>query len=371
MLYSAICLDNSNYFEKGTVSVRIFKYYNVPKTYFEKDPNGGVGKIIETGISDLSKNDEEENFPDDAQDFEALIFSPLGGGRNYGMFMLPKTNEKGIIAFLDGAFSKPIWLGSYFSEIHKEDDYSVITGINIPNEDPTLEGIDSDGIKDGAINTSLEDSDNLLGDQNTIILRTKTVSKDSDGAKMDWENSDEIHTENLVAVDAKKVRVRHNSEWDSSTLNKYQEILIYKDKDNDDKETVQIDINNTKDSKRTYVKLTDETISFSLNDGSKTSIFELGTASTELDLDHEGFYLKDKNDNTVIGDGQGLMVNGDEESLVLYSNLKDILELLETHIHIGSVPTTEPLDSSLAPIKPQMATAKTNMEANKIKSKHH
>jgi len=369
MLYSALCLDNTAYFEKGTIRVRIFEYYSVPRKRFNK----AKGRMESTDIDDLSITPTELNVGVNASlhkeaspagksaDFECMVFSPLGGGRNYGMFALPKTNEKGVVTFLDRSFSKPLWMGSYFEPLRNEN-YSV-GFVNAPNEDPDQEGADKDLAKDGDSNTTLSDS--MAGDQNTIILRTKTTTPDdTNEKKMDWEDiTGEVSTENLVAIDSKKVRVRHFTQWNEGTAEKYQEILIAKDDKNSKKETIRLEVNNTSDEKQSYVEITEDGFNYYMNNDGDTTIFKLGVSA-----ESDSLYFKDKDDNTIIGNGTALYVNGEEESIVLYDNLKDILEQLMEHIHIGVVPTKGPLSPKKAKLKYTQQV--TNMEGTLIKSKH-
>jgi len=365
MLYSALCLDNTKYFEKGTIKVRIFEYYSVPRRVF-KD-----GKVESTNIDDLSKNKEELTIGDKASlnddkgvdaDFEALVYAPLGGGRNYGMFALPKTNEKGVVAFLDGAFSKPIWMGSYFQPIRKEDDYNTVEFVNAPNDDPAQEGEGSDLAKDSVVNIT-DTADPLAGDQDTIILRTKTTIP-GEADEMDWEQTS---TENLIAIDDKKVRVRHNTQWNDTDIEKYQEVLIAKDADNGEKETITLEVNNTKDTKQSYVKITEDGFDFYSNNNGDETIFKLGVSAESGEAGSD-LYFSDKDDNTIIGKDGNLLINGAEDSIVLYSNLKEILEQLMEHIHIGSVPTKGPLTPKKAPLK--YTKQMTDMEGTLVKSKN-
>lgn len=362
MIYSALCLDNTHYFEKGTIKVRIFEYYGIPKRYY-KD-----GKIINTNVDDLSKIEDELTKGDAGSleeggasaDFEAMVFAPLGGGRNYGIFALPKTNEKGIVAFLDGSLSVPIWLGSYFQPIKNEKDYNKVDFVNAPNEDPGIDGVGSDMAKEGAANVeNATVSEEMLGDQNTIILRTKTTIPGA-SADMDFEQTD---SENLVALDSKKIRVRHFTGDEGEANKKYQEIMIYKDEDNSNKETIILEVNNTDDTKQSYVKITEDNINFYMNNNGDETVFKLGVSEESSSL-----YFEDKDGNTITGDASGLFVNGDEDSIVLYSDLKDILEQLMEHIHIGVVPTKGPLSTKKAPL--QYKKQMTDMEATLIKSKH-
>ena len=336
MLYTALCISTANFVNTGTITVRIFEYYVNPRSI--RDPNSG--KITETGIDYLtatSQIDEGEKFgigeKEFKGDFEALVFAPLGGGRNYGLMALPKTNEKGVVAFLDGALSKPIWLGSYFQALRQADDYKTINGVNIPNEDPDKEGSDSDGIQGGEINSGLDDS--IKGDQNTIVLRTRTTNTDSD-TNLDWE---QVNTENLVAIDANKINIRHFSDWNQSTLNKYQDIMISGD-------TITIQTKDVQNDKTGMVTISHDAFSIRLFEGTEEKA-------------------------NVSADSSAVYINGDEDTMVLYSKLVEIIDALATHIHISSVPTGPPLDDSLAPLNPQLKQTKQQMEANKAKSKYY
>lgn len=371
MLYSALCIDNTQYFEKGTIRVRISAYYN--------NPNVVDGNTV--GVDDLST---DENLRDQGsigdidptvlhEDFEALVFTPMGGGKNYGMFYLPRINEKGVVTFLDGDFGKPLWMGSYFAP-QRDSDFNV-ESVNIPNEDPSKEGDDTDGAEGGSFNSDLDD--NLKGDSRTIVLRTKYTTPDS-ADNMNWEN---VSSENLVALDNKKVRVRHFTEWEDGSQQKYQEALIYKDSDNDDKETVQLEVNNLKDGKSGTMKLTEDGFKVEVTDGDNSTIFELNLEETGINFtdqygnvikgDENGITMKTDTDNTVVvDDSKEIHLLGDADTMVLYSDLKDIIEKLASHIHISSVPTSPPLDSSLAPLEPQLTNPKINMEATKVKSEH-
>jgi hypothetical protein len=50
MIYSAICLSNSTYFETGTIRVRVFSYYLAPRFTMDGDNK------IPIAVDDLSTN---------------------------------------------------------------------------------------------------------------------------------------------------------------------------------------------------------------------------------------------------------------------------------------------------------------------------
>ena len=358
MLYSALCIDNSKYFEKGTITVRIFAYYIRPN----EDDSGKNLKIDDLSTNtDLIKESKHPDIPDMTNDFEAIVFAPLGGGRNYGLFALPEINEKGIVAFLDSDIHKPLWLGSYFQPI-RNDKYEV-EFVNIPNDQLDQEGKDTDGSKDK--------SSNLDGDEHTIILRTKHTGAGS-GDSLNWEK---VSTENIVAMDNKKVKVQHITEWDDTTPQKYQTITIDKPGDT---EEIFLAVDNDKDDKHGYLKLTEGGFSVAVSKGGDTNIFE-------ITMGDNGINFSDKYGNKITGTSSGLTIEADSsnpvtvnakevdligtnDTMVKYSDLKSIVEKLADHIHIGSVPTTPPLDASMAPLSPQLINPKLNMEAKKVKT---
>jgi len=332
MLYTGICLDNREYFKKGTIRVRIWRFYTKSN-----------------GAEDLSSNkdliDEGVNKSTGVHsDFDAVVFSPIGGGRNYGLLMLPQINEKGIVAFLDEEknLHKPIWLGSYFSPHFTNE--RKIDYINIPGDTVDAEGANQDGSKDGV-------KQNFGGDERTIVLRTKFTEPTSNET-LNWE---EQRTENLFVLDNNKVRLRHFTQWNGENNEKYQEILI--DKENN-KETITFDVNNTLDDKRGLFKLTEDGVNIKITDS--TGNGDSLTIWSETD----GLHIQAKSGKIFLNGESGTVV-----SLVTYDQLKTIIEKLEAHIHYGetnSLVTSKPVDSNFAPLN--LTEPINKMEADDIKT---
>lgn len=366
MLYSALCINNTNYFESGTITVRVFEYYGSPRTARKND------RVVSTGVDNLAtninmikegKDNEEFSTAKQNMDFEAVIFAPFGGGRNYGSFVMPQVNEKGVVAFLDGAFSKPIWMGSYFDKVRDIDmELKDKISISTPNDHPDNETIEGD-----SVNT-------MIANENvSMVIRTKHTEYDESATeKVDWANTEEQTTENLISVSDKRVRVRHYTEYDGTTPQKYQEVMIHQDPNNEDKDTVELQVNNIADKKQSYIKITEDGFNLMSNNNGDTTIFKLGVSAEDNDEEGGGsgstLYFKDKDGNSIIGKNGELWVNGKDDSIVLYPDLKTILEKLMEHIHIGVVPTKGPLTPKKAPLnyKKEMK----DMEATLIKSKH-
>jgi hypothetical protein len=332
VIYSALCIDNSKYYEKGTITVRIFAYYNSIRTSKGKskqidDLSSGAFKTEGTDHNLITENLSE--------DFEALVYAPIGGGRNYGIFMLPQINSRGIVAFLDADFGKPIWLGSYFQPIRNPNNYKDIQAINFPS-DKEEDGTNKDGSVAGSANM-----DNSM--DKTIVIRTKHT----DSGNLDWQTQD---TENLVIINDTKIKAKHITEWDNGNPKKYQEFVL-------DGENEAAKIETLDENGKTVVSIEANKFSITLYDGSEEKLKIDGTTNGELNI------------NTA-NQQQNVNINGNEKSFVLYDDLKDIVDKFENHIHIGSVITTPPLDATTAAVSSQIANSKMNMKATYVKGKH-
>ncbi len=205
MLYSALVLDNSNFYTKGVITVRIARYYNAPMTWDLSDDDGIMNEFKE-----MNEKDEVEDYDN------CLVSSPMGSGRNYGMFYLPQINSVGMVTFLDNSFSRPLWMGGFFRPIRTEPDSKKqrkVEFVNIPNDDITAEGEDSDGSSGeiGGKQTTAEDS--------ALIIRMKSTDSDN----YNWQEQD---TENLIVIDKNNVKIIHFLEWDNNVAKKYQMIEI-------------------------------------------------------------------------------------------------------------------------------------------------
>lgn len=214
-IYLALVTDNSNFFNTGKIRVRVQKFYN------------------DTLNLDLSKNFDASKFNNEIlQDFEALIYTPIGGGNNYGLFALPQINSVGIVQFLGGNFHNPIWMGSFFRPEYNEKEELV--RVNVPNDQPLMEGLGSDGITRGS-------SDNYAkkrtkGGNGSIILRTKTTSGPGTDNNAQNMNFNKKRTENLMTLSDQDIKITHFSKWrdkgsgaslgDTADLDQYEEISV-------------------------------------------------------------------------------------------------------------------------------------------------
>ncbi len=333
MIYSALCLENTNYFTTGKILVRIFEYYIHPS----KTPEG---KLIEQW--DLSKNpdlrtagEEEDSESGEIiqKDFEAYVFAPLGGGKNYGMLSLPKINERGIVSFLDGDFNKPLWLGSYFTPIYDKD--RKFQGVNIPTDK-----VDGDEIFNGAD----KDGSKMTGDERTIVLRTKhTVSDDADS--MDWEQR---NTENLIVIDKNKINIVHFLEWENNVAKKYQKIQI-------ENGEVKVEVNNQTDGKISSYSMTEDAMTIEIDDG--------GTKST-LTISNE-----DNGISATLDGEKKIKLLGEDNFLTKFNELSEILTYVAEHKHvcpINGLTVEDPVSNDGKPFSAAIASTKNAMKTERI-----
>ncbi len=201
-IYEAIVIDNKQFYEDGRIYVKV-KNYNLDMP------------------DDMSKNYNKELYKDFQESgcLKAKIFSPLAGGKNYGIFYLPQVNSKGLVATMNNDPLNLIWLGSFFDVIDVvigEDGIEKKT-INAPQDNIELDGENSSLIEDGQIRTT------TLSEQ-AIVIRTKGTSNSS-AEEMDW---DKVHTDNLIVIDKDRIEItRAFGGFDTDgNLDKKQKIFI-------------------------------------------------------------------------------------------------------------------------------------------------
>ena len=376
MIYSAVVLDNSNYFTAGTIKVRVFNWYLGSRWKYDGNGNiTGVAEIDNLATDPTMINEGDYEAPNrggnagqgagPTQDFMCWVYSPMGGGINYGMFHLPQINERGIVSFLDGDLHKPIWMGSYFMPLLDNSQYPnyVIDQINAPNDDIT-------GKKDGV---SYQVSSNAVpvGDPNAVMLRTKHTTLTPNGSSykasdLDWEQQT---TENLVLLGNDQIRLRHYSNFNNGV---YQEIVMNQAADADSTALVTTSVVDGKNSYSTIVNQT--ATSFSVTIAGKKGSFTWVVTGGDT-----GIYLQDQFGNTIFGNkdgivmqgtGNGITIEGTGDNLSRFSYLKNVIDKIMTHTHITqgpSGPTSGPMDSSGAPALSQVTQQdEGNIKAPKV-----
>jgi hypothetical protein len=334
MFYHAICIDNSKFLEKGTIRVRVFAHFNYPRT---------KGDETEIYIDDLSKNPDlialAERSESDYDDLDAQVFTPLGGGRNFGMLYLPQVNAKGLVTYIDENHLMPLWVGSYFEARHNLTDYDKIEYVNAPSDVKSEDGTNKDAFADGVTNFQGDVTD-------TLVIRTKhTVMNKSDGAKMDFEQQD---TENLILINKNEATIRHYSKWDNGTPKQYQDISIETFENGEPK--IIIKFKDEDDNKSNIIYLTKDDILLESDDGSSP----ISTIN--------------------IKGGDGITFIDDTDNLVTYKDLKEIVDKIEAHKHVrfpatGSDGLTgEPVLGQGTPFKSEIITPKRDMCAILLKA---
>lgn len=352
MLYKAIVLDNTNLFTRGTIRVRVPNFYNKKMTW-----------NLEEGFPSAIEEGEEATDGEFTKDFEAVLHSPLGGGRNYGVLQVPQINEKGIVAFLGGGLSKPVWMGSIFEPVR--DDSFQMEYVNFPS-DKFEDGEDSDGV-----NSESNIGDDVEKDlEKSIIIRTKHTTKDS-ASDIDFQQQ---KTSNIITIGKRRTRITNFQEedWNGDSAENYSDIIIGL---NDDGEDV-IQIERKKEDKTITFKISSEGIFASIEEGDFNLITESGNfivSSPDGDVEVEAKNVNITSEKTFVdGDAEitgKVKIAGGGDSVVLHGDLLDIIEKFENHIHVAPTgPTSPPLESNQAPLAPGIIGKKNSMKSKNLET---
>ena len=202
--YEAIVTDNSEFYKRGYIRVRISAFYS--------------GNIA----LDLSQSYNDAKFKSALKDdIKCLVSMPFGGGNGHGMFTLPQVNSVGFVSFLNGDISKPLWKGSFVNP--KFDINGDFSSANVPNDKIDYEGAGSEGITVGGKQVDV--------DGGAVIIRQKSTQSGSAEA-MNWDKN---RTENLIVLDKNKLNLTHASNWKEDKGSvlplEYQEISIVTESD--------------------------------------------------------------------------------------------------------------------------------------------
>ena len=405
MIYKAVIVDNSMLFIRGTVRVRIVGFFHA-NNFLNLEENFEEEIREEAARAEIKKNSQFSN------DFEAILTSSIGGGRNYGSLYVPQINEKGVVAFLGSSRKNPVWLGGLFEA--KRDDNFQVEYVNFPT-DRFIEGENTDGVVSGTGNIG---DDIESQEEKSFIIRTKHTSRNSQ-PEIDFQQQE---TSNIISVGKKRIRVTHFPEgsWEDGIPKKYNDILIglteesenvikllNKNEQNDTEFSFEINedkgiINLLKDGEiKGSFEINEESVTLSNNNNqnkislsydssielinvnnSKITIKEdeievsnesnskITAKGDEIEVSNDGgakIILKSNGNIELIPGGEVHIVGGDD-NLVKYSDLKEIIEEFQDHIHIAPTgPTSPALASNQAPIVSKVLSPSLNMKSQKGK----
>jgi len=341
MIYKAMVMDNSNFFRTGTIRVRIAGFYQ---------------RKIEWNLSQNYPTSIEEGETDDerfSEDFNAILSSPMGGGRNYGTLILPQINEKGLVAFLGNNKRNPIWLGSLF-EVVRDANYSV-EYVNIPSDKPESEGSNSDGIINGQQNMNADSDAEAL--KKNVVIRTKnTVREGSDPADVDWEQRP---TSNIITIGDQEINITHfTSEdgWNGTTPQKYQSIHTGKNADN--KDSITAKVVNDSSGNTGKIELTEDGF-----------IATVGQDDVSIEFKDGELFFRTNGKPINLENASEIKFMGESDNLVTYADLADFLDTFLDHEHIAPTGKTEGLiDGTGKPLSPELSQLLKQFKAEKIKT---
>ena len=180
-VYRAIVTDISCFEQTGKIKTRITAFNS-----------GSVPRDLISGYDSTSFSDVR------SRDILTDIMLPFGGGSDYGMFKLPQVNSVGLVAFIDGSKSFPIWIGSTANSIINNQN-NIIHSDLPSDKDNNYPGIYND------------DSDKVVfnyDDPNAFIIKTKVNKLDDlmHPETMRWEDNP---VENSFILSSTKARIYH------------------------------------------------------------------------------------------------------------------------------------------------------------------
>lgn len=196
----------------------IFKAIVTDVSCFEK--TGKIKTRISAFNSGASPRDLVDGYDSDAfadlisRDILTDIMLPFGGGTDYGMFKLPQVNSTGLVAFINGSKSNPVWIGATANSTIDSDNN--IVQLDFPsdndNNEPAI-------YYDNGIVFNMNDA-------NSFIIKTKTNKLDdySKPETMVWSNNP---VENSMIMNSSKLSLYHRVDDDT-----YQEFILDNGTDN-------------------------------------------------------------------------------------------------------------------------------------------
>lgn len=408
MVFEALVINTDTFFERGTIVVRI------PKFYF---------RTMQWDLSEEYPNfmdDSEEDADGYTKDFEAFVYSPYGGGSNFGTFFLPQVNQRGIVMAMDNKLNKLIWLGSFFKP-ERNDNWEV-EKVDVPTDDMNQEGENGYGV--------LNAEPNMVGNEKetNFIARFKTTDKSS-AEGLTWEDRP---TSNIISIGDNGFYVTHFSKdegWEDHTPKLWTTYKMAKDENEKDiTELKRTDINGEKeqrmalayidnkesfiteikhnekkntilqqddvteltveeDNKSGKIKLTKDGISivnnddgteYSINVSSQEGSIKIDINGNSIELKENGelivgleekIELKTESDVIIKPDGTVKIGSSNLSFVARYDELKKVIDKLEKHIHVAPTgPTTAPLESSMSPIPPGIMKDKRDMKSKKLQT---
>lgn len=387
MFFEALVINTDTFFERGTIIVRISKFY-LRKMQWDLTEN--YPDFME------DNNEDAEGF---TEDYEAYVYSPYGGGSNFGTFFLPQVNQRGLVTPLDKHLKKFVWMGSFFKP--ERDENWDVTKVDVPSNDMNKEGPEGYGV--------LNAEPNMLENEKetNFVARFKTTDKSSVEG-LTWEDRP---TSNIVSIGDNSFFITHFSKdngWDDEHTPKlWTTYKMEKDENDNDitelkrtdvenekeqrlalafidsKESFVSEIKNNKDDKSSKILQNESNITINIDDGGDEYSFNLSSEdgemkivvnnNNEIILNKDGELKINLEDKLELNSGGDIIINPDgtvtigsngTSFVARYDELKKIIEKLEKHIHVAPTgPTSAALESNMAPISPGIMQDKRNMES--------
>ena len=218
MISEALVIDNSDFFKKGTIRVRVKKrvYSDVAFADMAIDPKRS---IEDYGQESIEINGDERKFSYAGGDYDAYVSTGvMGMAFDAGVFMLPQPNTWGIVAKIGTSMDedKFVWLGGItkFNELSKTIDGP---SDKLPQENADEDEENNTGEVVGDKNLVNEEETPNLTDpfssfvfkqRETHIVRDDELNvTDDNKSTLNWE---ERPLNNMIVMNRDKVYMYHN-----------------------------------------------------------------------------------------------------------------------------------------------------------------
>lgn len=218
MISEALVIDNSDFFKKGTIRVRVKKrvYSDVAFADMAIDPKRS---IEDYGQETIEINGDERKFSYAGGDYDAYVSTGvMGMAFDAGVFMLPQPNTWGIVAKIGTSMDddKFVWLGGItkFNELSKTIDGP---SDKLPQENADENEENNTGEVIGEKNlVNEEETPNLTDPFSSFVFKQRETHivrddefniTDDNKSTLNWE---ERPLNNMVVMNRDKVYMYHN-----------------------------------------------------------------------------------------------------------------------------------------------------------------
>lgn len=278
MIFECLVIDNSTFYEDGTIRVRIKDNELNPLITMQdmsNNPDKSLGEYA--NASDIYGN----------TDTKAFLYTPYGGAYDFGLFALPQPNTRGLVAKL----------GNSFDADSDKAEYVYLGGLSKINLNTLDIDIPSDSISSS--NGCNKGTVNLTDPGEAIVFKQKQayISKDSSDNLTDTVVDESTNTldwtkrptQNMIVMDKNTFNIVHNMMDDDENITGQAQFKF-------SSEGISINYFNNDNNNESKINMTSDGSFEMSNTNSKSNI----TNSLSATTDSMNLYHNDKKCETSI-----------------------------------------------------------------------